>query len=405
MKRIILITLSLIFLSGCWDSKDLEKQAFVLAIGIDKGPDGMIKVTYLIPNPEFGSQAQGGGESVPKREIITMEANDFVSMKNRANTVIAKTITYDQLQFIAVSEAFAKEKDFLAFIYDATKDVEIRRDVNLVVTEQQPEDYFKNNHPQLEIRSHKYFELMIEQTAADTGLIPSHSELLNYFRITEEGSDLFMAIYSSLKGDNNTNNKNNILAGDIKYGGETNSIQFAGSALFKNGKMIGKINGQETRIARLLNNTQTNIEAIESYTDPFDPNKQIAVKINKTKPNKIRMNLETNPGIIEIKVPLVFEILANHSMIDYRKKENRLKLEKHLSQTIHKEMMKFINKTQTEFEAAPFAWSLEARKKFMTIQKYEAYNFPGKYKNMEIRLSIDTSIQNFGRQGSNIKPR
>ncbi len=45
------------------------------------------------------------------------------------------------------------------------------------------------------------------------------------------------------------------MAGQVpKRGG--NPVQLIGSAVFKEGKMIGKLTGEETRIAILLDNTQ-----------------------------------------------------------------------------------------------------------------------------------------------------
>src|SRR5699024_11988764 len=91
-----------------------------------------------------------------------------------------------------------KHKNFSRWIYDASKDSEIRRDIELLVSKQKAKDLFhKHKKSVLEPRPHKYWQLKIDQSA-NTGLAPSDSELLNYFRITEAGSDIFLSLYTDL---------------------------------------------------------------------------------------------------------------------------------------------------------------------------------------------------------------
>src|SRR5690625_3056773 len=64
-----------------------------------------------------------------------------------------------------------------------------------------------------------------------------------------------------------------------------------------------------------------------------------------------------------------------------------------------------IKKTQEEFKAQPFGWSLIARKEFNSIPKFEAFNWKKKYPDMDVDISITIEIGQFGTQSSvpNIK--
>ena len=43
-------------LSGCWDQREIEKRAYVYAIGMDKAEEeNKFTITYLIVNPEYGT--------------------------------------------------------------------------------------------------------------------------------------------------------------------------------------------------------------------------------------------------------------------------------------------------------------------------------------------------------------
>ena len=57
---------------------------------------------------------QGGGGSIEKpKEIITFDANDFITAKGTANAVVSRDISYDLLKIIVVSEELAKDQSFL----------------------------------------------------------------------------------------------------------------------------------------------------------------------------------------------------------------------------------------------------------------------------------------------------
>ena len=50
-KTIFLLILTSIFLNGCSYGTDVEKQAFVVAVGIDKGEVFPLKITFVFANP------------------------------------------------------------------------------------------------------------------------------------------------------------------------------------------------------------------------------------------------------------------------------------------------------------------------------------------------------------------
>ena len=61
-------------------------------------------------------------------------------------------------------------------------------------------------------------------------------------------------MYTTAKREKNPHIKgeDEYLAGQLNATGEIDDTQFIGSAVFKNGVMIDKLNGQETRIVNIL---------------------------------------------------------------------------------------------------------------------------------------------------------
>jgi spore germination protein KC len=403
--RSLLSVLVVCLLTGCWDREELEDKAYVIGLGLDQSKvEGKIKVTMLIANPEVGSM-QGGGGSVEKaKEIITFDANDFITAKGTANAVISRSISYDLLKIIIVSEGFAKDPLFIKTIYDTRKDKEIRLDSYLAVSKEKAYKYFLKNKPRMETRPHKYFDFMIDH-GVENGLIPD-STLFRFFKTLEGGTDLFLAMYTSTVRQESPEIKgeDEYTAGELNVTGDLDDTQFLGSAVFKNGKMIDKLSGQQTRIINTLDDT-TNIDNILISTPDFFSNKKehMAFRLLKPDNNKVKMNFRESKPKIDITVPLSIEVLANPSMVNLNDDKNQRKLKQKLTDFLTSTMEEVITKAQTELKGVPYPLSLYARKHFATIKEFEAFNWSKSFVEADITIKADVNIIDYGKQVSKFK--
>jgi len=401
-SKIILLLTTLLFLSSCWDQREAEDLAYVIAIGIDKNEDNenSVRITYLISNPEVGSAAQEGGSQEPPRELISFVADDFISSRDLANTVIAKEITYDLLRMIIVSEDFARDDHFIRWIYDATKAMELKRDIKLIVSKEPTTTFLQNNQPLLETRPHQYFEKILD-TGKEMGTTPD-SRLYQFFRITEADADLFLGAYASTEKEEKKQPRTNpqeITAGEFEYEGESNVTQFVGSAVFKEGKMIDALTIEETRLAIMLNPTLKSGNFIGTIPDPFDEKHRIAIRIESASPLKFDMKLKSETPSIHVTVPLLLEVLSNHSMEDYQEDaEKRDMLKESIQEDLNNKFSELVKKTQEEFKTEPFGWSLLARKKFLTLSSWEEFDWMKTYPDLNIDVSVKVDLEKFGRQ-------
>src|SRR5699024_4761508 len=127
----------------------------------------------------------------------------------------------------------------------------------------------------------KYYELIFKR-GEDSGTTPP-SSIMEFFRIAEADADLFLGSYGTTAEsdkDKKIEDPDQIEAGEFDYEGQTNTTQFAGSAVFKKGKMIDSITIEETRLAYLLSTTMEQPGAIiATFPDPFDEKFQIAARL------------------------------------------------------------------------------------------------------------------------------
>lgn len=391
----------LVMLTGCWDQKEIDRQDYVVAIGLDKAKDNEINMSFLITNPEVGSVQLSGSASEPATEIISIKTKDLLSPESFANSVIAREISFDMIRLILVSEELAKEKNFIRWMYDLTKLKEIRRDSYLIFTKEDASEFMEKNKPKLETRVHKFFENIIRR-GNETGLIP-FSEFHTFLRVTESDAELFLGIYATTKPDDNSNveldDTENLFAGQFKPGGTTNRTEVLGSAVFKEGLMIGKLTGEETRLSYLLNNIDHAGDMVASITDPFNENYNIGLRVSQQKQSKIKMNFSNGNDTIHVTLPLAIDVLSDHSMVNYAfHKDKREELKKHIEERFEKKLNDFIKKTQEEFRGEPFGWSLYARKHFSTLPEYHKFNWMEKYPSMVVNVNVEVKINEYGRQ-------
>ncbi|KGR85296.1 hypothetical protein CD30_19180 [Ureibacillus massiliensis 4400831 = CIP 108448 = CCUG 49529] len=397
ISKFFCLLLFIPFLSACWDQIAIDERAYVVALGLGKSEDeNKIQVTFLITNPELSKKEAGTNE--PALETISFQANDVIVAKNKANSVIAKEVSYNLLRAVIISEEFAKEDRTLRWMYDLSKEYEIKRNVPLIVVKESIDTFFQNNRPQLETKIHKYFDLILE-SANKSGLIPK-SNLNSYYRVTEADGDLYLVIYGTSEiSQGGDGTEDEFIAGKMDIQGETNQVQFIGSAIFKEGKMIGKLNGEETRLAILLNNTLKMGVIYTTYTDPFNEKYKITSRILNKENIHVKMDLKNNSPSVDVSIPIYMDIMTQHSMVDYvNDSEKRGILKKSIEKEITDKITALVKRTQEEFKGEPFGWSIIARKQFATLPEYREFDWMNTYPSMEVNIKVEVNFGNFGQQ-------
>ncbi|SDK23664.1 Ger(x)C family spore germination protein [Sediminibacillus albus] len=400
MRKLLMFTVLLVPLAGCYDQTEVEQQSYVIAIGLDKTDDeGTFRITFQAANPEVGSTLSSGGSQEEPRETVTLEGNDLIAAKDTANSVMTKQIALDHTKVVVVSEELARSGEFLRIIQAATRTTELRRSVQIIVSKENASDFLKNNQPLLETRPHKYYQYMLTR-ATQTGIIPE-SEIHRFFQITEGDADAFLAIYATTEQTEpkETGNEDQYIAGEIPVEGG-NPTQFMGSAVFVEGKMIDILSGQETRVANILDDTMDMEALYSTFPDPKDKRYRIATNFSKDRPTDVKIEYHKNqPTKINVTIPFTIEVVGVPSLVDYSKnKENRKLLEAYIPKLAEEQANNLVKKTQEQYKTDIFYWSLYIRKYFTSIDEYEKADWNNKiYPNAEINVDYKLKQLYFGK--------
>lgn len=236
----------------------------------------------------------------------------------------------------------------------------------------------------------------MEQRWKDTGYVP-YATLNSYFERLQDG--LFLAPYATTEREENEPKKQGgYLAGEVpQQAGDP--VQMIGSAVFKNGKMIDTINSRETRISLFLRPRTLTKNVADTFPDPIDENYQIAVRIIEAQSPEIQINTKKEPAEVNVTLPVKLQIFSDPSLANYSlNMENQSLLRKSLKEEMEKRAEELVKKTQEEYKAEPFLWSLKARKEFKTWREYDDYNWDKKYVTANVKVNYDVEIESLGSQ-------
>lgn len=394
-KIFLIISITLI-LSGCWDKIEIEEFAYVAVIGLDEGNYGKVKVTFLITNPQIGSSTKIQVDE-PPNDVITFLSEDLISSRDLASTSVARRLTFSHANTIVVSEKLAKSSKFFPMIEATQRDRDIRRELNLIICKENAYEFIRNNTPPFDIRASKYYEFITSRWE-DVGFVPL-SNLHKLSQRTIDNLGLFLVTYATTTEDDSKTNfgsEGEFIAGQIDKM-DKNPMQMMGSAIFKEGKMIGKLTGDETRLSLMLRPKVITNNLLATFPDPLAEGEKISARVIRKK-NKIDIKITDEYPIIHVTVPIKLSIISIPSEIDYvENKENQEILNTSIKKRMEDITVKLVKKTQEEFKKEPFLWSQVARKKFWLYEDFKKYNWAGKYKDAKITVKYDVRIEDFGK--------
>lgn len=399
MRKILamLIIFFMLFSTGCWDKDELEDWGYVAVVGLDKGKDDQINVTLELTNPQVGTSLNSSVQE-PSKEAITLPGFNIITIKDLANTTITRRLTLTHAVALVVSEEFAKSDDFFRVIESFMRNKDIRGDLNIIVCREKASTFIKETRPPFETRPTKFYYFMANRWK-DTGLVPL-SSLHRFITRTQMDTSLFLSIYGTSRQGRKKQmaaQESNYIAGEVDKESDS-PTEMLGSTVFKKGKMVGKLSGDQTQIALLLR-TKHDVRSISAnLTDPLNSKYKVSIKAFPKGNTKVKMDLSGDTPKIDVKVQILAQIVGIPSCINYVTDIEKQEVLQNAIQTFfEEESSKLIKMTQKDFGGEPFLWGQRAQKYFSTTKDFKKYNFMQKYPNANINVSFDVKIKNFGR--------
>ena len=429
IKTASLLIFLLFCLSGCFEKRELEDLAYVIAIGIDTGETQKYNITYqvAVPIKIAGEGSDNAGKD--STTLVTSEADSLYNSISKVNSLISKELTLSHNKIIVCSEELA-QKGLDEILNSLITSREIRPKTSIIIHKGKSKEFLENLEPILEKNPARYYDLLLSSSEY-TGYAVDNSLFSFYLSTQDDFSNAFTMItetpneskspqndeqnassenqssqndeqnasnenQSSQNDEQNTSNENQSSQNDEQNASSEDIPKTAdpvGIAVFKNDSLVGEIRGEQI-ISHLimqgkLRKVNINIEDIE------DKAKITSIKLSQTESPNINITLNNMKPEISIDIPLQAELMSSGSPIDYTKKENRKKLGKAIEDKVKKDTLEYLQTIAKEYQSDIIGLGKHIRPTIATLEELNKIDweklFPQSGFKVSVRVHLDTT--------------
>lgn len=365
MRKLFIIPVIIfsLLLFGCYDSGEIEEAAYLIALGLDTGEDGY-DYTFQFALPK--GSASGGEEEKSENSAvknIVISAPDFYTAKNLLANYLSKTLNMSHLKLIVCSWDFAKE-DLKKHAGLFAREREIRPGTKMAVSEEKAEQFLKSVNPDLEGSTSKYYEL-------------SNSEkTLLYAPVMRLGD-----FVSEMK----TFDKSSVLPiAEIDEGKK--GTQLFGMGIFKDGKLKGKMSGEEAKLFNILAGEEMRFTF--SAEDKKNSGKMLPFDVYVLKKPDFKFIDETKKFKIFADLYINIEYIGDSIPNGYKNSEEVLKVGEN---ALKDNLTDFLYKASKDFSADILKLERFYKINMLTIKQADEMNFKNKYSKADFFVNIKRS--------------
>ena len=393
---ILIITLSIFSLSGCYDAIQIETLAYAVAIGIDEGSENVLNLSLQIAlNTSSNSEGNASSQSSDST-VISVECSSIQSGINLINSYISKQINLSHCKVIVISEILAY-KGISEYLYTLINNIQLRPDCNLVISKCKASDFLEHSKPTLEQLSARYYETIVA-TAKHTGF----SDNIHLFEFFNDHRDEWIQASTILAGVNTSNtqiksNGNNFFDADTSYTASQtpikseNNIEYKGLAVFSEDKLVGELNSIETICHLMVTNRLK--DCVLSIPNPLKDDSSITLFVSKRKNTENSVYLVNNSPYIKTNIFLKANILSMDSGEDFSSSEDLLQVEKTLNNYIEENVLSYLYKTSKELNSDIVGFGRHVAKNYLTIQEANNSKWLQNYKNSFFSCIVDCNVE------------
>ena len=412
VKRAGSIVLAICFicmpLTACFDAREIDQWAYVYTIGVDKGVANVLRFTFQIPSLKQGGGGEGGGggggmggqtEQQKAYTTISVDAPTFFAGVNMAESCFSRTMNYMHAKFIVISEDLARE-GVERFINGMVRSRQIRRIMNVIIVRGKASEYIEGLNPVLTGAISKALEGFMD-TSEDNGLFLD----TNYHNFMKDMKTTYRMPVAPLSALNDFSNyresgsppedfksEGDYYAGELPRKGG-NKIEFVGTALFDGDKMVGELNGDETRAMSMIRGELVN--ASIAIADPLHKGFRITIDTRLQGKPDIKVAIRKGKPVINVKILLEGDIENLQSPTEYESIKLKPVLENAFKAYIKSNLDKTIYKCK-KLNVDVFGFGEKAVRNFWTIQEWEEYNWLGKFKDSEVNTQVEFTLRRIG---------
>ncbi|XJZ29040.1 Ger(x)C family spore germination protein [Bacillota bacterium Lsc_1132] len=342
-KKIILCTLSLLLLTGCWDQRELSSITVVTGIAVDKGDDDQYIMTVEGLNAQELNVKTSSGYA--PSIIFSLKGNTLSELSRKMNIGISRNLIYSHMKTLIFSEEAAQE-GMLEFFDYLERNREIRDDFNIVIARNnKASDVLKVTYQFQKSTALKLF-IQLNSMVKNWGGDPDVKLNNVISAMTSPGRQPVMAGVTILGNPEKGVSVDNMKKVTPDALAVLNSL-----AVFKKKKLVGFLSITDARNYLWIEN---NIKRT-SVSVPCGENKFFALQIYNSKTRKTARMINGVP-LLGVKVQAETYLDADQCMKNLTKVAAYAKYEKLAEKQIQKQIASTIRKAQRKYQSDIFGF-------------------------------------------------
>lgn len=378
-KKIVKITIAAflfmlpLFLTGCWNNRDLTEINIVSAFGIDRTEDGKVLLTAQVVEPaaiQSTSSGKGkGGGTQPKPVFVESYEGETVFEAIRGMlSIVDKRLFLSTAQILILGERLSENN------------------INEVL------DYFQRDH-EVEYK----MDVLVAKGITPKEILEMETDMDSipavYIKGTIENTvsrgTVKRTMLIDLVKDMGSSGRQ-LAIGKVTKAGEK-EVRTEGTAVFRDGKLAGWLEPSETR--GYLFATGKVKSAIVNI--PVD-NGKIAMEIIRSK-GKVNVEFENGePALLTVKVELEANVGEYEGKGKLDSPDSLHKLEELLGEEVKQEIRMTLDRTQKDYSSDIFGFGTQLHKYHPQYWKKAKDSWNDTFSKLPADIQVDAKISRTG---------
>lgn len=381
--RVFVLISTIVLCSSCWSRKEINELALAVALGVDK-VDNQYLVTVQVVNP---SQIAGkGGNGQLPVTIFQARGNTELEAIRNINTISPRRIYASHIRMIVIGEELAKVgiKNILDLF---SRGQEFRTDFYIAIAKgTQASKILEILTPIEKIPANKMFTSLkvAEKTLAPT-VASTVVELIS--DLLKEGKHPVLQGIQIIGNQELGKTQDNLTSANTP-----GKLRFKGLAAFKDDKLVGWLDDQETKGYNfLINNIRSTIINI-----PCPEGGNLAYEIINSSTNQKGSYHTGKPGI-EIEIRGEGNISeVNCSNLDLTQLEVIRELEKKINASLKKDIEKVIKESQSKLKIDIFGFGEVLHRSNLSYWEQVKDEWDETFISVPVKIKLDFKIRRIG---------
>lgn len=380
---LLLFVVLLLFVTGCWNRRELNDLAIAVAYGIDKAGN-QYRVSVQVVDPGEVAAKKGGGTRTPVTMYEATGDTIFEALR-RMTTVSPRKIYLAHLRMLVIHEAVAKEGigqvlDFMS------RDHELRTDYFVVVAKGTSAANTLKISTHLEsIPANQMFSSLktSEKAWAPTAAITLDKLIAD---IVSEGKHPVVTGLR-IKGEQGIGESKK----NVEEIASPAQLQYSGLAVFKKDKLIGWLNEVESKGYNFIND---NVKSTVGIVDcPEGGKASLEVIRSKT---KVKGKLENGKPRIDANIRIEANVGEVQCYMDLTKIKTMDELEKIGGEKVQTFVEETIRKVQNEYKVDIFGFGEVFHRSEPKYWKKVKNEWDQIFVNLPVHVNVDVKIRRLG---------